>query len=59
MTTNSNAKFSERERTTGFKIVRFVLLVALAVALYFFGLGMVHNRFLQGGHLDRYGHISR
>jgi hypothetical protein len=59
MTTNSNAKFPERERPTGFKIVQFVLLGALAVAVYFLGLGMVHSRLHQGGHLDRHGHISR
>jgi hypothetical protein len=31
----------------------------LAVAFYFLGLSMVHNRLHQGGHLDRHGHISR
>jgi len=59
MTTNSNSKFPERDRSTGFKIAQFVFLVALAVALYFLGLSMVHSRFHQGGHLDRHGHISR
>jgi hypothetical protein len=59
MTTNSNTTAPAREKSTGFKIAQFVFLVALAVALYFVGLGMVHSRFLQGGHLDRHGHISR
>jgi hypothetical protein len=59
MTPNSNAEPAARERSTLFQIVQFLFLVALAVALYFLGLSMVHNRFHQGGHLDRHGHISR
>jgi hypothetical protein len=59
MTTNSNAKFPDREKSAGFKIAQFVFLVALAIAAYFVGLAMVNSRFHQGGHLDRHGHISR
>jgi hypothetical protein len=59
MATDSNTTTPARETSTRFKIVEFVFLVALGVALYFVGLNMVHSRFHQGGHLDRHGHISR
>jgi hypothetical protein len=59
MTTNSNTKFPEAERSTGFKVALTLFLLALGVAFYFVGLGMVHNRFHQGGHIDRHGHESR
>jgi hypothetical protein len=59
MTISSNAKFPERERSTGFKVGLSLFVAGLVVALYFLGLSMVHSRFHQGGHLDRRGHISR
>jgi hypothetical protein len=33
--------------------------VGLAVAVFLLGMSMVHNRFFQGGHIDRHDHISR
>jgi hypothetical protein len=59
MTANSNTAPPARERSTWFQIAQFLFLVALAVAVYFLGLNIVHSRFHQGGHLDRHGHISR
>ena len=59
MTANLNTAPPARERATWFNIAQLLFLVALAVALYFLGLSMVHSRFHQGGHLDRHGHISR
>jgi hypothetical protein len=59
MTTNLNTASLERQKPFWFKVVQVLFLVALAVAVYMIGLSMVHNRFLQGGHMDRHGHISR
>jgi hypothetical protein len=59
MTANSNTAPPARERSTWFQIAQFLFLVALAVAVYFLGLSMVHGRFHQGGRLDRHSHISR
>jgi hypothetical protein len=59
MTTNSNTETNEREKSPWFQVARFLLLVALVVFLYLLGMSMVHNRFFQGGHIDRHGHISR
>jgi hypothetical protein len=59
MTANSNTVRAAREKSTWFQIAQFLFLVALAVALYFLGLSMVHSRYHQGGHMDRHGHISR
>jgi len=59
MAVNLNTVPPAREKSTRFQIARFLFLVALAVAVYFLGLSMIQSRFLQGGHLDRHGHISR
>ena len=59
MAVNLNTAPPAREKSTRFQIARFLFLVALAVAVYFLGLSMIQSRFLQGGHLDRHGHISR
>jgi hypothetical protein len=59
MTANSNTTPPARERSTWFQITQLLFLVALAVAVYFLGLRMVHSRFHQGGDLDRHSHISR
>jgi len=59
MTANSNTVPPAREKSTLFQIILAIFLVALAVAFYFIGIRMVQNRFHQGGHLDRNGHISR
>lgn|ERR1017187_9651381 len=55
MTDKSNSTTPEREKSTSFHIAQFLVLVALAVAVYFLGLSMVHSRFHQGGHLDSHG----
>jgi hypothetical protein len=59
MKIDSNTTPPARGKSTGFQIAQFLILVALAVAVYFLGLSMVHHRFFLGGHLDRHGHISR
>jgi hypothetical protein len=59
MTSDSNPATSEKEKSLWFHIALSLFLVALVVALYFLGLGMVHSRFHQGGHLDKQGHISQ
>jgi len=59
VTTNLNTAYTERRESFWFKIGQALLLVALAVAVYILVLSMVHNRFFQGGHMDRHGHISR
>jgi hypothetical protein len=58
MTANLNTAPPAREKSTRFQIAQFLFLVALALALYFLGLSMVHSRFHQGGQLDSDGHIS-
>lgn len=59
MTTNSNKETPEREKSPWFQVAQFLFLAALVVSLFLLGKSMVHNRFFQGGHLDRHGHISR
>jgi hypothetical protein len=50
---------SGREKSPWFQVGQFLLLVALAVALFLLGQSMVHHRFFQGGRIDRYGHIKQ
>jgi hypothetical protein len=59
MTYDSNPATPQREKSLWFQVALSLFLVALAVALHFLGLSMVHSRFHEGGHLDRHGHISR
>jgi uncharacterized membrane protein len=59
MTTNLNTASLGRQKSFWFKVVQTLFLVALAVAVYMLGLSMVQNRYFQGGHMDRHGHISR
>ena len=59
MTTNSKTTAIAREKSPGFQIGQFLFLVGLAVAVFLLGLSMVHHRFVQGGRIDRYGHIKR
>jgi len=59
MTTNSHTKTPEREKSPWFQFVQFLLLAALVASLLLLGMSMVQNRFFQGGHMDRHGHMSR
>ena len=59
MTTDSDTETPEREKPPWVKVVQFLFLAALLVSLYLLGKSMVDNRFFQGGHIDRHGHISR
>jgi len=59
MATNSNTETPENEKSPWIQVARFLFLVALVVSLFLLGMSMVHNRFFQGGHMDRHGHISR
>ena len=59
MTTDLKPTGPEREKSPWFQVGQFLFLVALAVAVFMLGLSMVHHRFVQGGRIDRYGHIKR
>jgi hypothetical protein len=59
MKADSNSTTSERERSPWFQVAQILFVAGLVVALYFLGLRMVHHRFVQGGRIDRYGHIKR
>ena len=59
MTTNSKKPASARQPSFRFQIRLFLFLVGLAVALFLLGQSMVHHRFIQGGRIDRYGHIKQ
>jgi hypothetical protein len=59
MTTNSNTETPEGEKSPWIQVARFLFLAALVVSLFLLGMSMVNNRFFQGGHMDRHGHISR
>ena len=59
MATDLKPTGPEREKSPWFQVGQFLFLVALAVAVFMLGLSMVHHRFVQGGRIDRYGHIKR
>jgi hypothetical protein len=59
MTTNLNTTAPQKEKSPRLQVAQFLFLVGLAVAVFLLGVSMVHHRFLQGGHMDRHGHISR
>jgi hypothetical protein len=59
MKTKSNTLTPERVKSPWFQVGQFLFLVGLAVAVFMLGLSMVHHRFVQGGRIDRYGHIKR
>jgi hypothetical protein len=48
-----------KEKSPRFQVGQFLLLVALAVAVFLLGQSMVHHRYFQSGHIDRYGHIKQ
>jgi hypothetical protein len=49
---------TEREKSPWFQVAQALFVAGLVVALFFLGLSMVHHRFVQGGRVDRYGHIK-
>ncbi|MGA2729884.1 MAG: hypothetical protein ABSE96_18905 [Terracidiphilus sp.] len=55
----SKSTTPEREKSLWFKAVPVLFVAGLVVALFFLGLSMVHNRFVQGGAIDRHGHSKR
>ena len=59
MTTNMDNLSPERQMSFWFRVGQTLFLIAMAVAFYMLGTGMVHNRYFQGGHMDRHSHISR
>jgi hypothetical protein len=59
MKSDSNSMAPEKEKAPWFKVAQVLFVAGLVVALYFLGLGMLHNRFEQGSRVDRYGHIKQ
>jgi hypothetical protein len=59
MKVDSNSTAPGREKSPWFQVARALFVAGLVVALFFLGLSMVHHRFVQGGRIDRYGHIKR
>ena len=59
MKSDSNSMAPEKEKAPWFKVAQALFVAGLVVALYLLGLSMVHHRFVQGGRIDRYGHIER
>jgi hypothetical protein len=59
MKIGSNSTTPSNEKAPWFKVVQVLFAAGLVIALYFLGMSMVHHRFVQGGRIDRYGHIKR
>jgi hypothetical protein len=59
MKADSNSTTPEREKSPWFQVAQVLFVAGLVVALFSLGLSMVHHRFVQGGRIDRYGHIKR
>ena len=59
MKADSDSTAPERDSSPWFRAVLALFVAGLVVALYLLGLSMVHHRFVQGGRIDRYGHIER
>jgi hypothetical protein len=55
MTTNANKESSEPQGPPWFRIVRFLFLVVLVIAIYLLALSMVHHRFFRGGYVNEHG----
>jgi hypothetical protein len=55
MTKNSDKAAPAREKSTWFKIVQFLFLVGLAVAVFLLVQSMVHHRFFRGGWVNQNG----
>jgi len=59
MKAKSHSTTPERENALWFQVAQALFVAGLVVALFFLGLSMAHHRFVQGGRIDRYGHIKR
>jgi hypothetical protein len=59
MNAESHSTTPGREKAPWFQVAQALFVAGLVVALFFLGLSMVHHRFVQGGRIDRYGHIKR
>jgi hypothetical protein len=59
MTADLKPKGPAREKSPWFQVGQFLLLLALAVAVFVLAQSMVRHRFFQGGRIDRYGHIKQ
>jgi hypothetical protein len=59
MKADSDSTTPEKDRSPRFQVAQALFVAGLVVAFFFPGLSMVHHRFLQGGRIDRYGHIKR
>jgi hypothetical protein len=58
MTTYSNTTGPAEPKSRWFGIVRFLLIVALAVSFFLLGLSMVRHRFFRGGWVNSHGTIQ-
>lgn len=59
MTINLNTAARGRREFPWLRVAQFLLLISFVVTIYLLGLGMVHHRFFQGGHIDGFGHVRQ